>query len=323
MAAAVQLTCVSHGPALARPLPEPKEHAAVMAAYRARAEALQAFDPELIIMFAPDHYTNVHLSMVPPFAVALTAEAVADYGGYPGTLRVPTDLAWACVKALRSADFDIAVSHKMSVDHGFSQPLHWLAGSLDRYPVLPIFINTTCRPSAAFSRVRRLGEAVGAWAKTLNKRIAFVASGGLSHHPANVFPQDLSAAPAELADYLMSGGAGGGMARAEWLSALGEATKLGGERVAKGERVAADFRINPAWDHRFLELFTAGDFTAFDAFDPDQVVAEAGCAAMEVQQWIAAAAAAKASGGGTPKADLYVATVEYRIGVGVAHADPA
>jgi hypothetical protein len=53
-----QLTCVSHGPALANPLPEPGEHGVVLAAYAARAAAMAAFDPELIVVFAPDHYAR-------------------------------------------------------------------------------------------------------------------------------------------------------------------------------------------------------------------------------------------------------------------------
>jgi hypothetical protein len=120
----------------------------------------------------------------------------------------------------------------------------------------------------------------------------------------------------------MHGGVAGGMTRGEWISSLGAATRLGGERVARGERVAADFRINPEWDRRFLQLFQAADFAAFDAWRPDEVMEAAGVAAMEVQQWIAAGSAAKVAGVGPTEVDLYVATVEYRIGVGVAHADP-
>jgi 2,3-dihydroxyphenylpropionate 1,2-dioxygenase len=93
-----QLTCVSHGPALATPLSEPREHAAVKAAYAARAAALEAFDPELIVIFAPDHYTDIHLELVPPFCIGLRREAVADYGGFPGLLNVPAELALQCVQ---------------------------------------------------------------------------------------------------------------------------------------------------------------------------------------------------------------------------------
>ena len=156
-----QLTCVSHGPALAKPLPEPREHTAVKAAYAARAAALEAFDPELIVIFAPDHYTDIHLELVPPFCIGLRCEAVADYGGFPGLLNVPTGVALECVQWLREHDVDVAASHFMKVDHGFSQPLHGVGGGIDRYPVLPICINTTCNPLSPFRRIRLLGECVG------------------------------------------------------------------------------------------------------------------------------------------------------------------
>lgn len=317
-----QLICVSHGPALATgPIPEPLAQAAVRGAYDARAAAMQAFDPELIVMFAPDHYTGVHLQMVPPFCVGLACQAVADYGGFPGRLDVPSELAWDCLAAVREAEIDIAASHDMTVDHGFSQPLHRLAGSLDRYPVLPILINTTCRPLSSFRRIRLLGEAVGRFAATLNKRVTFLASGGLSHHPANIFPQELGDTAADLRDYLMYGGMRGGMDRDEWIDFLGERTVQGGEAVARGERSAADFRLNPDWDQNFLRLFAAGDYSVFDTWDPRDVAAQAGVAAMEVQQWIAAGAAAQAAGAARPEVDFYHSGVEYRISIGVAHAD--
>lgn len=315
------LTCVSHGPALTRAEPRPPAQDQVEAAYAARAQALQAFDPELVVIFAPDHYTGVHLQMVPPFCIAAACEAVDDYGGYPGRLRVPKETAWACVDAVRKADIDVAASHDLTVDHGFSQPLHLLTGAVDRYPVLPVLINTTCRPVSAFRRVRLLGEAVGRFAAGLGKRVAFIASGGLSHHPANIFPQELGATAPELHDYLLYGGQRGGMNRAEWLDFLGERTVEGGRAVARGERTARDFRLNPEWDRRFLDQFATGDFAAFDLWDPADVVREAGVAAMEIQQWIAAGAAAKAAGAAPPPTiDFHHSAAEYRISIGVAHA---
>ena len=314
------LTCVSHGPALMNPMPETAAHAGVVRAYAERARAIAAFDPDLIIICAPDHYTGVHLGMVPPFCVGYAASAVADYGGTPGQLNVPEDLARACLAAVRASDIDIAASHEMIVDHGFSQPLTLLTGALDRYPTIPVFINTTCQPLSTFRRVRQLGEALGTFAAGLGLRVAFVASGGLSHHPANIFPQDIAASPPELRDYLVHGGTRGGLDRDGWLDFLGERTVLGGEMVVRGERTASDFRLNPDWDRYFLALMEQGDYAVFDDWDPDWVIAHAGVAAMEVQQWICAASAAKICGASRIVTDLYHAGAEYRVAIGVAHA---
>jgi 2,3-dihydroxyphenylpropionate 1,2-dioxygenase len=316
-----QLTCVSHGPALENPLPEPREHGIVSAAYKARAAAMAAFDPELVVVFAPDHYTDIHLELVPPFCIGLRAEAVADYGGFAGKINVPSELAARCVGYLRERDIDIAVSHSMKVDHGFSQPLHNVCGGVGRYPVLPICINTTCNPLSPFRRIRLLGEAVGEFARQAGKRVAFLASGGLSHHPANIFPQDLAGAPDKIKEYLMYGGRSGEMSVADWHKYLGEQTVLGGRSVIEGRRTAKDFRLNREWDERFLSAFIKGDYAVFDSWDPTEIVRDAGVAAMEIQQWIAAASAAQIAGVEPIVVDAHVTTVEYRLSVAVAHAD--
>lgn len=55
-------------------------------------------------------------------------------------------------------------------------------------------------------------------------------------------------------------------------------------------------RINSAFDHRFLELFTAGRLDEIAAWESDAVIDEAGNGAAEIRNWIIAAAAIKASG---------------------------
>ncbi len=66
----------------------------------------------------------------------------------------------------------------MQVDHGFSGILHAFMGSLDARPVVPIFVNALCHPRPTFKRCREFGEAVGQFAATLGKRVAFLGSGG-------------------------------------------------------------------------------------------------------------------------------------------------
>lgn len=73
---------------------------------------------------------------------------------------------------------DLAVSYCMQVDHGFAQPLEFLLGGLDKVPVLPVFINGVATPLPGFQRTRMLGEAIGRFTSTLNKRVLFLGSGG-------------------------------------------------------------------------------------------------------------------------------------------------
>ena len=74
----VMLKCLSHTPL--RGLNDPG--AAVLAEVdallaQARAE-VEAFDPELIVIFAPDHYNGLFYDLMPPFVLATAAESVGD-----------------------------------------------------------------------------------------------------------------------------------------------------------------------------------------------------------------------------------------------------
>src|SRR5690606_30506076 len=71
----------------------------------------------------------------------------------------------------------------MQLDHGAAYPLEHLVGSLDQYPVIPVFINSVAAPLPTFKRARLLGEAIGQWARSTGKRVLWIGSGGLSHQP--------------------------------------------------------------------------------------------------------------------------------------------
>lgn len=120
---------------------------------------------------------------MPPFCLGVGATAIGDFGSAAGELPVPVELAEACAHAVMKSGIDLAVSYCMQVDHGFAQPLEFLLGGLDKVPVLPVFINGVATPLPGFQRTRMLGEAIGRFTSTLNKRVLFLGSGGLSHQP--------------------------------------------------------------------------------------------------------------------------------------------
>ncbi|MGH8247772.1 MAG: 3-carboxyethylcatechol 2,3-dioxygenase, partial [Gammaproteobacteria bacterium] len=163
-------------------------------AYEHRAADVRAFDPEVVFVFGADHYEGHHLKSMPAFMVGQEAEAIDDYGGFPGRLNVPGDIAIACASSLMNREFDVAVSYAMQVDHGFSSVLHNVLGAIDAKPVVPIFVNALCHPRPSFKRCREFGQAVGRFAAGLGKRVLFLGSGGLSHETGEVFPQ-VDAAP--------------------------------------------------------------------------------------------------------------------------------
>ncbi|EPQ45582.1 3-carboxyethylcatechol 2,3-dioxygenase [Mycobacterium sp. 012931] len=70
---------------------------------------MRAYDPDLVVIFSPDHYNGFFYRAMPPFCIGMYASAVGDYGTHIGALDVPTDLAADCAKAVLGADVDVAV----------------------------------------------------------------------------------------------------------------------------------------------------------------------------------------------------------------------
>ena len=179
----IALCCMSHSPLLNLPGPPQDLLDDIDGALAQAREFVEGFDPELVVIFAPDHYNGFFYKLMPPFCIGTEAQGVGDYGTHKGPLDVPEATAVACAKAVLSAGVDVAVSANMDVDHGTVQPLEKLFGRATAHSVIPIFINSVATPLGPLHRCRTLGTAVGSYLATLNKRVLVVGSGGLSHDP--------------------------------------------------------------------------------------------------------------------------------------------
>ena len=314
------LLCASHSPLMSCFAKEPEVWRELQEAYANRAAAVTDFDPDIVIAFGSDHYNGFFLKLMPAFCIGFAAHAVADIGGTPGALDVDSAEATALLKFLRGKDLDPASSTDMTLDHAFSQSIATLCGGLARYRTIPIFINCISEPFVPFRRSRLLGSAVGEYAAGLGKRVLFLASGGMSHHPRRYYPE-LGDGPPEVTAWQLSGGeAEESLSSQEWLDRLEEMHHEGAEMIVRGERTAADMCLNADADERFLDVLTQKPLAEFDAWDPEAVVREAGIGSMELHTWIAASAAHEAAGGGKPKLDFYAVTPELGIATGIVSA---
>ena len=149
------------------------------------AAALHKFNPDLIVTFGPDHFNGFFYELMPTFCIGSAAQ-----GSRTGTWSPDRCACRARLRSIACAictlhDFDVALSHEMKVDHGITIPLYKLTGALNRYNVVPIFINCAADPRPTFRRVRHFGTAVGEFfaERDRNMRITFLGSGGLSHDP--------------------------------------------------------------------------------------------------------------------------------------------
>lgn len=315
------LICASHSPLLYCYAQEPETWTNLQEAYAERTKAVEKFDPELVVAFGSDHFNGFFLKLMPSFCVGLKASATGDIGGFAGALDVPADTAIAAVNFLRANDIDPATSTNMTIDHGFSQTIHTMCGGLAAKATIPIFINCIAEPLVPFRRSRLLGEAVGRFASETGKRVLFLASGGMSHHPRRYYPE-LGDGPEEVNAWQLSGGDDtGSLTAEEWIDRLEVMHHEGAKMIVRGERTAKDMRLNDKSDARFLDVMTRNALEEFDHWDQQQLIEDAGIGSMELHTWIAAAAAHKAAGGSSPVVDFYAVTPELGIATGVVHAD--
>ena len=245
------------------------------------------YDPELVVIFSPDHYNGFFYKAMPPFCIGTAAQGVGDYGTHAGPLNVPDDIATDCAKAVLESGVDVAISASMDVDHGTVQPLQKLFGDATARPVIPIFINSVATPLGPLRRVRALGTAVGTYLATLGKRVLVVGSGGLSHDPP--VPTLATAPPAALERIVH-----GRPMTTEQRQARQVAVIDAARAFAAGEGPLQP--LNPDWDRAFLEMLDANRLTEVDAWSNAWIAQEAGNSAHEIRTWVAAFATLAAHG---------------------------
>lgn len=281
-----RLQCLSHSPLMAFVRPSATAEAAARDALDVLRHGFEAFDPELVVLFGPDHYNGFFYDLMPSFCLGVHADTIGDFGTAKGPLPVPSDLALQCAQAVLAAEIDLAISYRMQLDHGFAQPLEMLSGAIDRVPVIPIFVNSVAEPMPSFRRSRLLGQAVGNFCRTLDQRVAFIGSGGLSHNPP--VPTIKGATP-EVAERLIAGR----NPSAESRAARTERTIDAARQFAAG--TSKLHPLNPRWDREFLTTLESRDLASLDLVDNASVTRDAGESAHEVKTWIAATAAMAAA----------------------------
>jgi len=293
---------------------DPAIDATVRAHFRDLAKQVADYDPELVVIFAPDHFKCIFYNMLPPFTVGIRATAIGDYDIGGGPLNVPEGLAEDMVKSIYRSGVDVAFSYRLEVDHGFSQMLALLEIDKAGYPVIPVHINCAGAPLPPFSRVRALGEAIGGWAAQTGQRVLVLGSGGLSHDPP--IPTLKSADP-NVVERLIAGHTPSMEERRAREQENFEAARA----LARGEGVSA--ALNPEWDREFMAQLSAGDLSYLDDVSEADITQIAGCGGHEVRNWVAAYAALSASGPYESEELFYHDISEWNAGMGISTAAPA
>ena len=305
---------MSHSPLLNLPGPSQDLLDDIDTALTQARQFVEDFDPEIVVIFAPDHYNGFFYKLMPPFCIGTEAQGVGDYGTHKGPLDVPEAIAVGCAKAVLSAGVDIAISANMEVDHGTVQPLEKLFGSATARPVIPIFINSVATPLGPLHRCRTLGTAVGSHLATLGKRVLLVGSGGLSHDPP--VPTMATATP-QVVERIVHGRPMTPEQRSARQTAVMDAAKS----FAAGDSDLAP--LNPEFDRQFLEIVDSGHLGDLDTWSNSFIADEGGNSAHEIRTWAAAFAALAAAGPYRTDVRYYRPAPELIAGFAVRTAVPA
>ena len=306
---------ISHTPLMGLNPIAPEQERTLQGAIAAARERVLAFAPELVLVVAPDHYNGFFNELMPPFCIGSEAQGVGDYLSPAGPLNVDGEMAIALADRLMDEDFDISVSRRMRVDHGFTQPLQLMWGGLDTPPVIPLFLNAVALPGIPrLRRCRALGAAIGRFLAGVPRRTLVIGSGGLSHEP----PVPTLAHPDAAVRERIT-------VRTQASAAELEAKKLrvmaAGRALAAGDSTMKP--LNPEWDARWMEAMTKGG-AALDALcsmDEQSIAREGGFSAHESKSWLVGRAAL---GDGDVDCGLrhYQAIPDYIAGFGLMWLTP-
>jgi 2,3-dihydroxyphenylpropionate 1,2-dioxygenase len=303
---------MSHSPArdLVRPVQEIETR--VRGALDEAARLVSEFDPELVVIFGPDHFNHYSYESMPPFSIALSAKSTADYGYVPTEADVPWRTARDLAAAVLDDGIDVAVAEGVSLDHAYSQPITTTLGALDARPVIPIFLNCFGFPLAPVRRARELGEAVGRYLATLGSRVLVLGSGGLSHQlppffdPAEQSPDNFHRKKQMTdADYA---------AKSEWMT--GFAQRIGDGSGELGPP-------NPEWDREVLDILNGDDLSQVDKLSTESISEDAGLGGQEIRTWVAAHAALAVAGPHEATLRYYEPIPHWLCGFGISFAVPA
>ncbi|WP_230986049.1 3-carboxyethylcatechol 2,3-dioxygenase [Mycolicibacterium pallens] len=304
---------MSHSPLLNLPGPSAELLDDINARLVETRDFVAAFDPELVVIFSPDHYNGFFYRLMPPFCIGSAASGVGDYGTHAGPLQVPGEIANEMAAAVWEAGVDVALSAAMDVDHGTVQPLEVLFGDAASRPVIPVFINSVATPLGPLKRTRALGAAIGEYLGALDKRVLVVGSGGLSHDPP--VPTLATAPPAALERIV-----GGAPMSPEGRAARQEAVIAAAHDFAHGQSPLQP--LNPDWDHALLDLIDTNRLAEVDGWTNDWIAREAGNSAHEIRTWVAAFAALASQGEYQTQQRYYRAAPELIAGFAIRTAVP-
>jgi protocatechuate 4,5-dioxygenase beta chain len=157
--------------------------------YEFSKQWMKEHTPDVIFLVYNDHATAFSLDLTPTFAIGCAEEfQPADEGWgprpVPNVIGHP-QLASHIAQSVIQQDFDLAVAHKMDVDHGLTVPLTLMCGQPKAWPcpVIPFAVNVVQYPVPSGRRCFELGRAIRRAIESYDEplNVQIWGTGGMSH----------------------------------------------------------------------------------------------------------------------------------------------
>ncbi len=298
MAQIVTALSMSHAPGVLGWADAPTaEMKAKIAAYHAACEAkLKAAKPDVIVAFLDDHFENHFRNLMPTFAVGIAPShsGPADYmmealrfdkkAVLPGMPEVAEQL----LRGLIMRGFDVARMGEVEYGNNLMVPLTFINPEFD-LPVIPVFTNVFSPPLPTMQRAYDFGAAVRDVLEAIpgDLRVAFLATGGLSHWP----PVWTEGAP-EDDEFLQR------MKRyqTEGRPVVADDTELYSDLARYEIQMASKMQwplrtqhplVNAYWDREVIDAFGAGDVETLCQMSFESIEQGGGHGGHEILNWIA------------------------------------
>jgi 2,3-dihydroxyphenylpropionate 1,2-dioxygenase len=306
---------MTHTPGLGHMLhvPEAGQVKRIADGFAIAQRQLEQARPDVIVAFVNDHFDMFTLQGMPGFAIAVgdthwgpTPETEAWIQMKRGPVPGDSQLAFEIYRSLMSDGFELHRVESAEFIHNVLMPKKFLWPDR-QIPVVPVFINCFIPPLPTWRRAYELGRAIRKVVSTGPKRVALLASGGISHWPP-IVTDDL-----EAGDPLVP-------RLKEWHRLGREAMRADPTlplAIMERETVmAASGRalINVEWDRGILQQLANADVEQLTKLDHEAVRAAGGSGGAEMLLWVALMGAMYDA-----KADIvmYEAVKEWMGGVGL------
>ncbi|QLQ09292.1 MAG: catechol 1,2-dioxygenase [Nocardioidaceae bacterium] len=274
---------------------------------RGARDALAAAQPDIAVVVGSNHFRGFWLDLIPAFTLGVNEVIASGEAGTPkGPQRTDPEFAQALAEGLVEAGTEVAISARLQIDHGQTHAIQYLLDGID-IPVVPLVVNVFATPLPTMARSVEFGRNLAAAIASFpdDRRVAVIASGGLSHQLP--WPSDWTDPAGDDEEFLVEA----------WLNGRGEWEKY--DKRRREIIVAAQPCITEEFDQRFLADLEKGDLAKYSTMTTAEITEQAGNGAQELRSWMLMAAALDFAPG---KTLAYAPIPEWLTGMAVSVVEP-